>query len=246
MGYIWITLIRDPSLAPKSSEAMPLKDALMKVLEIWPIIILIIVVLGTMYAGIATPTEAAAMGCLAGLIIAGAERQITWKLLRESAMGAVRTTSMVVLVYTGAHLMGVFMTNQAVFQKLMEWTLSLSVSPYVIYALIMIMYLILGCFMSGLAAIVITLPLVYPIMMAFHFDPIWFGVVIVLQNEMGLLTPPVGSCLFVLHGLNPKEPFSEVAQGSIPFVSVIIVMLILLTIFPGLATWLPTLVFGPL
>jgi len=142
--------------------------------------------------------------------------------------------------------MGVFMTNQAVFQKLMEWTLALSVSKWVIYALIMLMYLILGCFMSGLAAIVITLPLVYPIMMALHFDPIWFGVVIVLQNEMGLLTPPVGSCLFVLHGLNPKEPFSEVAIGSIPFVLVLCVFLVVLTIFPGMATWLPNLVFGPM
>jgi tripartite ATP-independent transporter DctM subunit len=244
MLYIGFRLSFQAHLAPKASEALPLGAAFRKLLGIWPIIILVIIVLGSIYGGITTPTEAAAMGSLGGIILIAIYRQFSFKLLREAALGAVRTTSMVTLIFLAAKLMGIFLTNQGVFQKMMMWVLSLAIDPYAIFGMIMLMYLILGCFMSGLAAIVITLPLVFPIIMALGFDPIWFGVVIVLQNEMGLLTPPVGSSLYVLHGLRPNEPFSEIARGAIPFVLVILVMLIILVLFPQLALWLPGLMYG--
>jgi tripartite ATP-independent transporter DctM subunit len=244
MLYIGLRLTFQPHLAPKAKESLPLGPALLKLLGIWPILILIIIVLGSIYGGIATPTEAAAMGCFGGIILVAAYRQLSWKVLRESAQGAVRTCSMTLLIFTAAKLMGALLTNQGVFQKMMLWVVSLPVDAYVVFAVIMLMYLILGMFMSGLAAIVITLPIVFPIIVALGFDPIWFGVVIVLQNEMGLLTPPVGSSLYVLHGLRPSDPFDEVARGSLPFVGVIMLMLIILVLFPELALWLPGLMYG--
>jgi tripartite ATP-independent transporter DctM subunit len=244
MLYIGLRLTLQPHLATKTKETLPLGAALRKLLNIWPILVLVVIVLGSIYGGIATPTEAAAMGVLGGFILVAVYRQLSWKVLRESAQGAVRTCSMTLLIFMGAKLMGAFMTNQGIFQKMMLWVVSLPVDPYVIFGVIMVMYLILGMFMSGLAAIVITLPIVFPVIMALGFDPIWFGVVIVLQNECGLLTPPVGSSLYVLHGLRPDEPFSEIAWGALPFVGVILVMLVILVLFPQLALWLPGLVYG--
>ncbi len=245
MLYIGIRVAIQPHMAPKAKEALPLGKSLLKLLDIWPIIILVIIVLGSIYGGIATPTEAAAMGCFGGFILVAVYRRLSWKMLRESAQGAVRISSMTLLIFTGAKIMGALLTNQGVFQKMMLWVVSLPVDAYVIFFVIMLMYLILGMFMSGLAAIVITLPIVFPVIVALGFDPIWFGVVIVLQNECGLLTPPVGSSLYVLHGLRPDEPFSEVALGALPFVGVILFMLGILVLFPPLATWLPSLVYGP-
>jgi len=244
MLYIGLRLTFQPRLATKAKETVPLGKALVRLLDIWPILVLVTIVLGSIYGGIATPTEAAAMGCLGGFILVAIYRQLSWKILRESAQGAVRTCSMGLLIFTGAKIMGALLTNQGVFQKMVLWVVSLPVDAYVIFGVIMLMYLILGMFMSGLAAIVITLPIVFPVITALGFDPIWFGVVIVLQNECGLLTPPVGNSLYVLHGLRPDEPFSEVAWGAIPFVGVILVMLVILTLFPQLATWLPSLMYG--
>lgn len=245
MLYIGIRVAIQPHMAPKSGEALPLGKALLRLVDIWPILVLVVVVLGSIYGGIATPTEAAAIGCLGGFILVAIYRKLSWKMLRESARGAVRISSMTLLIFTGAKIMGALLTNQGVFQKMMLWVVSLPVDAYVIFFVIMLMYLILGMFMSGLAAIVITLPIVFPVIVALGFDPIWFGVVIVLQNECGLLTPPVGSSLYVLHGLRPDEPFSEVALGALPFVGVILFMLGILVLFPPLATWLPSLVYGP-
>jgi tripartite ATP-independent transporter DctM subunit len=244
MIYIGIRVAFQPQLAPKAKEAIPLKTALFRLQQIWPILILVIIVLGSIYAGIATPTEAAAMGAFGGVILVAIYRTLNWNMLKKSALGAVRTTSMVVLIFTAAKLMGVLLTNQGIFQMMMEWVISLQLSPYLIFTAIMIIYLILGMFMSGLAAIVITLPIVYPIVVSLGFDPIWFGVVVVLQNEVGLMTPPVGSSLYVLHGLNPKEPFSEIARSALPFVGIVLIMLFILVLFPGLATWLPNIMFG--
>ena len=245
MLYIGIRLTIQPHMAPKAKEALPLGKALLKLVDIWPIIVLVIIVLGSIYGGIATPTEAAAMGCFGGFFLVAIYRRLSWKMLREAAQGAVRVSSMTLLIFTAAKIMGALLTNQGVFQKMMMWVVSLPVNAYVIFGVIMLMYLILGMFMSGLAAIVITLPIVFPVIVVLGFDPIWFGVVIVLQNECGLLTPPVGSSLYVLHGLRPKEPFSEVAMGAIPFVGVILFMLGILVLFPSLATWLPSLMYGP-
>ncbi len=245
MLYIGIRLTIQPHLAPKAKETMPLGKSLLQLLNIWPILVLVVIVLGSIYGGIATPTEAAAMGCLGGFILIAVYRKFSWKVVREAGQGAVRTCSMTLLIFASAKLMGALLTNQGVFQKMMHWVVALPVDAYVIFTVIMIMYLILGMFMSGLAAIVITLPIVFPVIMAYGFDPIWFGVVIVLQNECGLLTPPVGTSLYVLHGLRPHEPFSEVAIGAIPFVGVILVMLLILVFFPQLALWLPGLMYGP-
>ena len=185
------------------------------------------------------------MGCFGSFILIAVYKQFNWKVIRAAGQGAVRTCSMTLLIFTSAKIMGALLTNQGVFQKMMAWVVSLPVDAYVIFGVIMVMYLILGMFMSGLAAIVITLPIVFPVIVTLGFDPIWFGVVIVLQNECGLLTPPVGSSLYVLHGLRPNEPFSEVAWGAYPFVGVILVMVVVLTLFPQLATWLPSLMYGP-
>ena len=148
--------------------------------------------LGSIYVGVASPTEAAAMGAFVTLTLVVAYRQFSLKLINEAALGTLLITSMSLLIFTSGKATGIFLVTTGVFISMASWVVSLDVSGYVIFAAIMAMYLILGMWMSGLAAIVVTLPLVYPIITSLGFNPIWFGVIIALQNEIGLATPPVG------------------------------------------------------
>ena len=187
--------------------------------HVWPIIVLIIVVLGSIYAGVATPTESAGMGCLGALIISAAYRQLSWRVIKVSAIETVKISSMVILIFVGAKLMAAPLVHMGVFNSLANFIAALPVPPVGILLGICLMYLILGCFMSGLPVIVITLPIVFPIVMGLGYDPVWFGIITVLLDEAGMLTPPVGAILYVLHGLRPDRPFREAALGCAQSIS---------------------------
>ena len=243
MTYIAIRVRIRPQMAPKG-KAIPWKNSFMKLLGVWPIFVLAIVVLGSIYGGIATPTEAAGAGVLGAIIIGLGYRSLSWQTLKESTLGALRTTGFTILILLGAQILGVLLTNIGALSEMTRWVVSLPLSPLAILVAILLMYIILGCFMSGLPVVVVTLPMTFPVIMSLGYNPIWFGVVIELLIEAGLLTPPVGVNLYVLRGLRPKYPFGEIVRGMIPFFLLICLGIIIITVFPALATWLPSIMIG--
>ena len=243
MIYIAVRVKIQPHLAPSKGETLPLGRSLIKVLAAWPILLLSVLILGSIYAGIATPTEVAGLGGFFAMLIAAGYRKLTWSALKAATAGTVKVTCYAMLIFIGAKVMGSLLANLAVFHELSQWVVTLPVPEIGILAAIIIMYLILGMFMSGLPAIIITLPITFPIIMALGYDPIWFGILIVLLNECGQLTPPVGTLLYILMGLRPDIPFRQVAMGVIPFVLVILVAIVIIVMFPQIALWLPSLMF---
>ncbi len=245
MSYISIRVAITPKMAPRvAEETMSWGRSLVKFLGAWPIFLLSLIVLGSIYGGVATPSEAASVGAFAALVIAAAYRQLNWQKLKLTTLNTIKTTCFVILIFLGAKIMGALLSNLGVFGKLSEWVVSFPVPPIGILSAILLMYLILGCFMSGLPAIVITLPIVFPIITTLGYDPIWFGIMIVLVDEAGLLSPPVGNILYILQGLRPEMPFRHVAMGCLPFFGVIVIAIVILVSFPNLATWLPGLMYA--
>jgi len=196
-------------------------------------------VLGGIYMGVTTPTEAAAVGAILALFFGLVYRKLNWSILRQCLRTTIKTTSMIMLLVVGAQLLVSILSSERIPDNILGWVNSLAVSPMVILILIYVIYLFLGCFMDGTALMLVTLPIVFPIIDALGFDPIWFGVALVILIEMALLTPPVGLNAYVIHGLRPDYPLSQVFIGIIPFFVMMIVGLTIITAFPILATWLP-------
>lgn len=239
MVHIAIRVKLHPELAPPF-EAMSLKRRVSSVLGMWPIALTIMMVLGGMYLGVMTPTEAAAVGAFIALLLGLAYRQLNWSGLKTSLLETVKTTSMIVFLVIGASMVTTVLTYSWATDKAAAWVTSLAVSPMIILMLIYLLYLIFGCFMDGVSLEVITLPVVYPIISALGFDPIWFAIVLVILIEIGMLTPPVGLNVYVIHGLRPSIPMTEVFIGIVPFFFVLLIGLAILTAFPIIVTWLPS------
>jgi tripartite ATP-independent transporter DctM subunit len=245
MVYIGLRVGLQPQLAPKGNEAsIPWSQAIPKLLNIWPIVLLAVAVLGSIYAGIATPTESAAVGALGAVVLAAAYRSLSWKVLRKALISAAKTTCYIMLILAGAGAMGDLLANLGVFHEMSRWVVSLAIPRVGILFVILFMYVILGMFMSGLPSIIITLPVIFPIISSLGYDPIWFGVICVMVNEQGMLSPPVGLSLFILQGLRPKVPFRTIAYGTLPFFFVILACMGIMILFPSIGTWLPNLMIG--
>src|SRR5690606_22093102 len=169
----------------------------------WPVGVLFVGVLGSIYSGIATPTESAAIGCALTFAIAAGYRLLSRDVIARVLAGSVKTTAMVLCIYWAAKLMGIYLTYDQITARLSALVLDLGLSPFVTLLALVLFYLVLGMLMDGLAAMVMTLPLTFPIVVSLGFDPIWYGVLLTMLIECGLLTPPVGMNLFILQGLRP-------------------------------------------
>jgi C4-dicarboxylate transporter DctM subunit len=246
MAYIYLRIKFQPQLVQtdKKVENLPWKDCIIEVLRVWPALILIIGVLGSIYLGFGTPSEAAGIGCALAIILALCYRKLKWAVLRRSFEGAVRTNSMLLFIYLGATLMGLYMSNSGMTMSIALWVTGLNLPPLATFTGIGAMYLILGMIMDGLAAIVITLPITFPIITQLGFDPIWFGVVLTMFGECALLTPPVGMNLFIIQGLRPEYPFNDIIKGSLPFFIVLIIVIISMIAFPDIILFLPKSMAG--
>jgi tripartite ATP-independent transporter DctM subunit len=244
MFYIAIRIKLQPDLVDTKSlkQKNSLKYCIISLLKIWPVILLIIGVLGSIYAGFATATEAASIGCALTFVLAAFYRLLNWNVLKKSIVGAVQTGSMILVIFLSASLMGVYLGNAGITMNIANWVASLDISPLAIFLSIFVMYLVLGMLMDSLAAIVITLPITFPIVMNLGFDPIWYGVILTMFGEVGLLTPPVGMNLYILQGLRPNYPFVEIVKGCIPFFIVEMLAIFLMISFPKLITFLPNLI----
>jgi len=243
MGYIIARVITRPQLAP-TFEKIPLKPRVLRIISMWPIGIIMFVVLGGIYLGVTTPTEAAAVGAVMALVFTLAYRELNWQVLKESLRGTIKITSMIMFLIVGARLLSATLSMLRVPDNTIVWVASLNVSPLVIMLFIYLFYTILGCLMDGISIIVVTLPIIFPIIVALGFDPIWFGVAVVILLEMGMITPPVGLNVYVIHGLRPDRPMSEVFIGIIPFFLMMVVCLAIITAVPEIATWLPATMRG--
>ena len=213
--------------------------ALVKLL---PMFVIMIAVLGTIFAGVATPTEAAAIGATMVMVVALVYRRFTWPVLKESLINAVQTTCMLMFLVIGAMIFSHALTVLGVNREIPRLLLSVG-NVHLAFGLIILFYLVMGMFIDGLSLLVMTIPIVYPAMIALGFDGIWFYVAYVIASEMGLLTPPVGLTLFVLQGMSGRS-MADVAIGAFPYFLCQGVTLALVALLPSIALWLPSKMIG--
>ncbi|MFH0914214.1 MAG: TRAP transporter large permease [Chloroflexota bacterium] len=240
MLYVGTRVVLNPKLAPPREPA-PWRERLAGLLTILPIAALIFMVLGTIYLGVATATEAAALGAAFSLILGLIYRTLTWGKLKEAMIATTRTTASLMFIFVTAVIPTAVLAYMGVHTRLAAWILSLALPPLMFMVLVYIMFLILGCFLPALPMMLLTLPWLMPVIETMGFDPVWFGIVMVILIECAELTPPVGMNLFVIQGVAPKYSFGDIVSGALPFFYVMLVMIALLTAFPALALWLPGL-----
>ncbi len=204
-----------------------------------PPLFIFVMVVGSIYAGLATPTEAAALGVLGALGLAASFRRLSLTMLREAVEGTMRATAMIMLIVIAAGFLNFVMAATGLTESLTGSIGGLGLSPGWMLLVVVIFYVILGCFMETLSMMIVTIPIVTPIMTGLGYDPIWLGIVIVVLVETALITPPVGMNLFVVQSLRKSGSLNAVILGSLPFVFALFMMVLLLALFPDLALWLP-------
>lgn len=242
-GYIIFRGIKDPEIAPKSQETYTWADRLLGLKDLAPTFILILMVLGSIYGGYATPTEAAALGVFGALFFAILNRQMTLPVLFECLKGAVKTNAMIMLIVVGAGFLSRAMGFLGIPAAITEAITQLSLSPYMLMLLLGGVYIILGCLLDGFSIVVMTLPIALPMVIQAGFDPIWFGIYLILMVEVSQITPPVGFNLFVIQGLT-GEPIMKIARYALPFFFLMLLTTAILTFFPQIALFLPEMMTG--
>jgi C4-dicarboxylate transporter DctM subunit len=241
IAYQVFGAMRGQSLRARSQarDEVSWRDRLLALRHVGPIAVLIWIILGSIYQGIATPTEAAALGALASLLLSGAiYRELDLAKLRLILQETARGSVMVLMIIAGAMVFGYAMTATQVAPVLSRTVAQLDVSPWVVFIAINLLLIFLGCFMETLSIIVITTPILIPIITAFGWDLIWFGIILTINMEMALITPPVGLNLFVVQGVVRDVSLERIIVGTLPYVAIMLVVLALVAIFPGLATGL--------
>jgi C4-dicarboxylate transporter DctM subunit len=206
--------------------------------DLGPAVFLILCVLGSMYGGLATPSEAAAVGVAGALVVAGLQGELKGGALRAIAIGSVQTCAMIALIVLGASILGSAAAFLGIPAAVAAFVSSLGLSPFMLIVALIVFYLILGCFLDGFSMIVMTLPIVMPIVKAAGFDPIWFGIFLVLVVEMAQITPPVGFNLFVIQGLT-DDGLGYIAKVTMPYLLIMVLFTMVIAIIPDIALWLP-------
>lgn len=223
---------------PRPEPALSLFEMLAASRFLIPVLILVFAVIGSMYFGWATATEAAAVGVVGALALALAQRSLTWKTFGASLMGATRTSAMIALILMGASFLSLSMGFTGLPRALAAWIEDMNLSPIVLIAALTVFYIILGMFLDGISSVVLTMAIVEPMVRQAGIDVIWFGIFIVVVVEMAQVTPPIGFNLFVLQGMTRHE-ISYIARTAVPMVGLMLLMVVILVLWPELATWLP-------
>jgi len=236
---VYIICRRNPELGP-AGPRFSWKERVASLSGIVEMLVLFVLVMGGLFVGWFTPTEAGGAGAAGAIVIALIRRQLTWRGFLDSVVETTRITAMVFLIVTGATIFGHFMAVTRVPFDLSEWVGGLGVSPNVIMAFIIFGYLIGGCFMDSLALVTLTVPVLYPLILKLGFDSIWFGVIIVLIAEMGVITPPVGINVYVIKGVAGDVPLETIFRGIFPFLVALIICAAILIAFPQIAIFLPS------
>jgi C4-dicarboxylate transporter DctM subunit len=232
---------RNPDIGPPGVPTS-WKERLRATTGIIETLILFLLAIGGLFLGWFSPTQAGAIGAGGALLIGLGRRQLTWRSFFEAGTEGLRTACMVLFIITGAVIFGHFMAVSTIPFVLAEWLEGLPIHPMAVMAVIIFIYFIGGFFMDSMALIVVTIPIFFPIVMDLGFDPIWFGVIIVLVAEMGVITPPVGVNVFVIKGIAPDVPLEHIFKGIFPFLAALIIVTAILMIFPQIATFLPSFI----
>ncbi|MDW7712186.1 MAG: TRAP transporter large permease subunit [Deferrisomatales bacterium] len=242
-AYIMYRGLRNPEIAPRTQERYEWADRLASLKDLAPTLGLIVMVLGSIYAGIATPTEAAALGVLGAAGFALLNRQMNGRIFFDCLMGAIKTNAMIMLIVVGAGFLARVMGFLGIPAAITQGINDLGLSPYVLLLLLGLVYVVLGCLLDGFSIVVLSLPIALPMVTAAGFDPIWFGIYLILMVEVSQITPPVGFNLFVIQGLT-GEPVIKIAQHAFPFFLLMLLATVILTAFPEIALFLPRLMVG--
>ncbi len=238
-GYIALWALRNPDQIPPADEKTTFLQKLNASRALIPVISLIAAVLGSIYAGIATATEAAGLGVLGALIISTLQGSMSWATFKESLMGATRLYCMIALILAGAAFLTLSMGYIGLPRHLAEWIATLGLSQGQLIMALTLFFVLLGCFLDGISMVVLTMGVLMPTIQTAGIDPIWFGIFVVLVVEMAQITPPVGFNLFVLQGMTGKE-LPWIAKVTLPMFLLMCLAVVLIYVFPGIATWLPT------
>lgn len=241
MGVVVVQVMLNPRIAPTSIEGVSWKERLLSLRKIWGIVVIFLLVMGGIYLGVFTATEAGAVGATALFVFAIGKRQLTWRNLLSSLQDTASVSCMLFLIIAGAYIFGYFLAITQIPATLATYIGMLAVSRYVVLAVIIILLLILGCIIDIGAMIVLTMPVILPTIMVLDFDPIWFGVLAVLMMNAGLITPPVGVSVYAVAGISGGVPVSDIFRGALPFLIAIIATVVILTAFPQIALFLPAL-----
>ena len=237
-GYIMLWALRHPQQIPRSHERLTLAQKLAASRSLIPVVLLIAAVLGSIYSGIATATEAAAVGVVGSLILSAVQGSLTWRSFKDALMGATRLYCMIALILAGAAFLTLSMGYIGLPRHLAQWIASLGLSQAQLIAALAVFFIILGCFLDGISMVVLTMGVLMPTVQAAGIDPIWFGIFIVLVVEMAQITPPVGFNLFVLQGMTGRE-LTWIARVTWPMFALMVLGVALIYVFPGIVTWLP-------
>lgn len=221
----------------------PLAQILAGLPAVLPVLLLILLVLGSIYLGVATPTEAAAIGVAGSLLLAGLNRELSPGMFWESLLGAIRTTSMIGLILAGAGVLTLAMGFTGIPRALAAWAVEAGITPVALIFFLSLVYIVLGWFLDGISIVVLTISVILPVVKAIGVDPLWFGIYLVIMVEMAQITPPVGFNLFIIQSLTGDDLF-RIARYALPFMGVLLLVVALLVAFPEMALWLPRTMTG--
>ena len=235
---IWVKL--SPQTAPRPNELVSWRERFISLQGILEPMALFLLVMFGIYGGFFTPTEAGAVGATLLFLSVIIKRKLTWKKLITALQEALRTSVMVLFLVASASIFTYFLALSTIPMQAANWVTSLDVAPIVILLAIILVYLFLGCFLDAISMMVLTMPVVFPVMNALNYDPVWFGVVAVLMMQAGLITPPLGLNIFTIAGVAQKVKVETIFRGVIPFLLAVFVVVALLIIFPQIATYLPS------
>ena len=244
MGYLVVWALLNPGRIPKPAETYSFGQKLWASRHLLPTVGLILAVLGSIYAGFATATEAAGLGVVGALIIAAAQGSLNWKTFSDSLLGATRLSCMIALILAGAAFLTLAMGFTGLPRHLADWIDQQQLSTGALIVALLVFYIVLGCFLDGISMVVLTMAVVLPMIDRLGIDLIWFGVFVVLAVEMAQITPPVGFNLFVLQGMTGHQ-ITYIAKTAFPFFLLMCVAVALIYFFPGIVTWLPEQMVGP-
>jgi len=240
-GTIYISCLRRPQLGPAGPKTN-WRQKLVSIAGVSETLILFIAVMGGMFLGYFTPTEAAAIGAAGSIAIAAAKRQLTWKTIQRSLLETARTSCMVLIIVAGAVMFGHFLARTGIPYALAGWLSQLPLPAFMIIGCIIVFYLIAGCFVDALALVLLTVPIFGPVTAKLGYDPIWFGVIIVVVTQMGVISPPVGVNVYVVSGMERDIPLGTVFRGAMPFLYTLLLAAAILVAFPQISLFLPSLI----
>lgn len=239
MGYVVVWALLKPAGVPIEYTSLDWKGRLASLKRLAPIVLLISGVIASIYLGIASPTDAAAVGVLLSLVLSWLSGTLDRASFVDGLMGATRTSCMIAFILAGAAFLTVAMGFTGIPRRLAEWISALQLSPHMLIVALTVFFVVLGCFLDGISVVVLTTSVILPMVEQAGIDRIWFGIYIVLVVEMAQITPPVGFNLFVLQGMTGDD-IVEVARAAIPFFAILVLAVVLIVVFPDIATWLPT------